>query len=1691
MGHAKYVGRVGALAVALGIGAAVANTPGVAWADPASTPTADSPQGTTTTGGAQPASGNTSVGGTGNDNDDSQSTEIDSDSTDGDPETETEDLAETEVEVDVPPAAGDAVLEEREDAPMGEQTPSGSSLESLPDLAVPVQETAPVQATEETGASSTPVATADPGSAVVADEENQATRTDEPVTKGLTGDVAAALGSANQAGASRYSATLADDGGLESSASTFWRSSATDTGRAPAVEVPKPTFFESLVALPGTVVSGVLHLVTAALAPVIGPGAPLDTPSLWGALLLVSRQFDRRFANRTPALDPDQTSQDLDDGQVHGTFGGTDADGDALTYRVPAPGALGGPTHGTVVINQATGTWTYTPDDNGTPTDYSDDYTGTDTFTVIASDASTGFHIHALGQTHARAATVSVQVHPITVDPPAPGDPRNPYTPAAPQPGDPVGTVRGTVNAIDPQGLPIIYSYSGPSTTPDGSSVVVNPNGSFVYTPSDEARHAAAAGTNTYTFTVTATNTRGAGADIDVTVPVGPTLNQNPQAPTPPAAPTVDHSDGTVTGAIGYTDPDGDPLRYRNPDGSSATTWTTTKGGTVTVDPTTGVYTYTPDSADRHPASADNAAATGADSDTFTVVVSDRHGFNQAVTVRVPVDPTNEAPTAPTTPAPPVVDPSDGTVTGTIGYTDPDGDPLYYRNAYGTATTTWTTNGGGTVTLNPDGSYRYTPTADQRHAAAADNAPDLAKSDIFTVIVSDGHGSIQSFSVTVAIDPTNQAPEAPTADPESTVDHDTGAVASTIGYTDPDSDTLTYTGPATGRTTGGGAVTVNPDGSYSYTPTTQQRLAAYSTAGADVDTFNVTIEDGHGSTQTVAVTVTIDPAGAAVTSTKWSSGTPGATTVGPDGTRYQITANTHHLTVTITRTDGTITTTTPIPGQAYFRVEASSNGARLTTVDGSAVRITKINLDGTTVTSTPGTGSPRGTAVGSDGTIAQDLYESSGDTRSTKILVLHPDGTTTITPSVPRTGTAFNNDDAPLVVGADGTVAKAIVNGSGSATDPYTVSLLVIRQNADGSVTTTITTPVEGRTDNVLVGANGTVGFTTTPNRVTASDPYQARGIIVRPSGSYTTFTMASDGSYWADVATRLSIGIDGTAAASNPGKSVAVIRPDGSFTSYALRAGPAFVGGDGTVYVTPYANNLLTVIHPDSSVTTTAATAAVGADGTAYITSSGGGGTLVTVIRPNGTTVALPVINGTRSGAVQFDQDGGAYQVTSVTSGGIPRTIVTALHPGAPSTTVITVDGMPHGNFEFGPDGTVYFVTYNSITDKSVLAGFRPSDGTTRTSTPIDGAPNPHYQSNGRDTFVTTAADGTAAFATSTASTSTLAVLRPDGSTHVAPPAGIRGTYNDDLVIRSDGLVYLLTSGDDRSALSVIRPDGTAVTSTPVAGRAQSYIVSGTDGSFAFGTYTYTATPDGGAITSRLTVVRADGSTVNSDPIEGTPNQIVLGTDGTAAMASGVRVAVIHPDGSTTTTDPIAGYSGGSVDVSDTGRVYQLLHTSGSYETTVVVIGPDGTISDPIVVDGITNGLVFGPGGLAYLPTQSFTPSAATFTVIRPDGTYTTAPSLDGRGTYYGGGLVVTSDGTVYESTSASGFFADGYRDQTTVRIFRPNGDVNTVTMFGSAMGGVAIAPDGTVTQETYAYNYDTTAVNTITVAPQPPLTV
>ena len=44
-------------------------------------------------------------------------------------------------------------------------------------------------------------------------------------------------------------------------------------------------------------------------------------------------------------------------------FNATDFDGDGLEYAVPDRGSINGPQHGTVSIDQATGTFVYDPDE--------------------------------------------------------------------------------------------------------------------------------------------------------------------------------------------------------------------------------------------------------------------------------------------------------------------------------------------------------------------------------------------------------------------------------------------------------------------------------------------------------------------------------------------------------------------------------------------------------------------------------------------------------------------------------------------------------------------------------------------------------------------------------------------------------------------------------------------------------------------------------------------------------------------------------------------------------------------------------------------------------------------------------------------------------------------------------------------------------------------------------------------------------------------------------------------------------------------------------------------------------------------------------------------------------------------------------------------------------------------------------
>jgi YVTN family beta-propeller protein/VCBS repeat-containing protein len=294
---------------------------------------------------------------------------------------------------------------------------------------------------------------------------------------------------------------------------------------------------------------------------------------------------------------------------------------------------------------------------------------------------------------------------------------------------------------------------------------------------------------------------------------------------------------GAVTGNVVATDADGDSVSF-------ALAGAPTKG-TVTVS-STGAFTYTPTATARHAASAVDAPASAL-TDSFIVSVSDGRNAAVATTVTVGILPANKVPVVSVTVGAPYA--STGVVFGSVKSTDGDYDTRAYT------TTTLPTK--GTVVLSSTGSFTYTPTAQARHAAAKIGATAADKADSFKVTVDDGHGGVVSVTVTVAVSPANAIPTAPTLVSSST-DRYTAVVTGSVKSTDANNDALTYTATAATK----GALTMQPDGKFTYTPTMAARNAAAvpgATTSVTTDAVTVTVRDGYGGTATSTLTLTIAP----------------------------------------------------------------------------------------------------------------------------------------------------------------------------------------------------------------------------------------------------------------------------------------------------------------------------------------------------------------------------------------------------------------------------------------------------------------------------------------------------------------------------------------------------------------------------------------------------------------------------------------------------------------------------------------------------------------------------------------------------------------------------------------------------------------------------------------------------------------
>lgn len=159
-----------------------------------------------------------------------------------------------------------------------------------------------------------------------------------------------------------------------------------------------PRLSRSASAAPAAATTLTSWPAASALAPANALTSGSTSPSgdfLSGVLLMIRRTF----ANQAPTGSSKQAMV-RPSGQVWGFIGGSDSDGDPLTYELKKA-----PKYGSVTID-AHGVYTYTPGAN---------FTGTDNFTATVSDGA--FHLNLLSLLNGGKTVVKVAVNSNVADP--------------------------------------------------------------------------------------------------------------------------------------------------------------------------------------------------------------------------------------------------------------------------------------------------------------------------------------------------------------------------------------------------------------------------------------------------------------------------------------------------------------------------------------------------------------------------------------------------------------------------------------------------------------------------------------------------------------------------------------------------------------------------------------------------------------------------------------------------------------------------------------------------------------------------------------------------------------------------------------------------------------------------------------------------------------------------------------------------------------------------------------------------------------------------------------------------------------------------------------------------------------------------------------------------------------------------
>ncbi len=441
---------------------------------------------------------------------------------------------------------------------------------------------------------------------------------------------------------------------------------------------------------------------------------------------------------------------------------------------------VGGVSSGTLTLS-ADGSFTYTP---------SADFNGSDSFTYKAND----------GALDSNAVTVMIDVVAVNDAPVAGHDTAN-TSEAISVNIDVLSNDTDVDIATNSDSLLVVAA-----TTPANGTVVNEADNTITYTP-----NTGFLGDDTFIYTIEDSGALQDTASVTVTVSANAAPAANADSATVGEGGSVTVLDSSTTSVLtNDSDPDGDPL--------TAILVADVSHGTLMLN-SDGTFSYTHDGSETT-------------SDSFTYKARDTFNNDSNVaTVSITVNPVNDAPSA--------TGDSYGTdedvalnvaAPGVLGN---DSDPE--DNSLTVILVSDVSN--GVLTLNSDGSFAYTPSAD------------FNGSDSFTYKASDGVADSNQATVNITISAVNDAPVA--ADVGYSVDQDTtlGVTAPGVLSNDTDVDGGSLTVVLVSGTSNG-SVTLNADGSFLYTPN-----AGFNGS----DSFTYTANDGTVDSNNATVSITVNP----------------------------------------------------------------------------------------------------------------------------------------------------------------------------------------------------------------------------------------------------------------------------------------------------------------------------------------------------------------------------------------------------------------------------------------------------------------------------------------------------------------------------------------------------------------------------------------------------------------------------------------------------------------------------------------------------------------------------------------------------------------------------------------------------------------------------------------------------------------